>query len=129
MPDTYDYRISAVSSGSMVKLENLATPVDYPKGTFTPYSEEMPMVSGIVRGVGYPVATWNWNVLTRSQRDMLRTFCPGKSAFVYIRTKTMDSSDSYANYYGVMVWPTQQEERDTERRMNLSITFKYLVAV
>lgn len=127
MPDSFDFRISTVSSGSMVKLENLATPVDYPKSTYTPYSDEAPMVSGIVRGIGYPVATWTWGIITRAQRDMLRTFCPGKSAWVYIRTRTMDSSDSYANFYGVMVWPTQQEERDIERRINLSITFKFLV--
>lgn len=127
-PDTYDYQIG-VASGSMVKLELLATPVSYPKGFYRPYSEEKQLISGLVRGVGYPVATWQWDVLPRAERDMLRTFCPGQSANVYIRTKTMDSSDSYANYAAVMVWPTQEEQRDFQRRTVFKIEFRFLVAV
>ena len=77
--------------------------------------------------MGFPVATWSWDVLTRAHRDALRVYCPGMSSAVYIRTKTMDSSDSYANFNAVMVWPTQDEERDTERRIKLKITFRFLV--
>jgi hypothetical protein len=133
MPDVYDYQIGLVS-GSMLKLENLvtagsSTPVTYPKSTFTPYSEEQPLVSGLVRGVGYPTCTWIWSVIPRIERDALRQYCTGKSASVSIKTKTMDSSDSYHTYNCVMVWPTQEEERDAERRVQLKITFKTMVFV
>lgn len=131
--DTYDYRIG-VSSGSMVLLASLttsgsSTPVPYPKSTFMPYSDEQELVSGLVRGVGYPVAVWIWGVVTRVERDALRQFCTGKSSAVYIRTKTMDSADSYHTYSAVMVWPTQEEERDTQARLQLKITFKRLVLI
>lgn len=129
-PDTFDYQIG-LTSGSMVKLENIvisgsAVPVSYPKSTFMPYSDEVDMVSGLVRGVGYPRASWIWGVITREERDALRTFCPGKSAWVYIRTKTMDTADSYHTYRAVMVWDTQQEQRDTQRRINLKIEFRVM---
>lgn len=132
-PDTYDYQIG-VSSGSMMKLESLVISgstvvVPYPKSTFIPYSEEQQLVSGLVRGVGYPQATWIWGVTTREERDALRTFCTGKSASVYIKTKTMDSADSYHTYTGVMVWPTQEEERDVQRRTELKILFRRLVLI
>jgi hypothetical protein len=125
-PDTYDYQIG-VTSGSMVKLESLTTPVSYPKSTFTPYVDKVKLVSGMVRGLGYPKCTWFWGVITREERDQLRSFCVGQSARVFIRTKTMDTADSYANYSAVMVWDTLEEERDTQRRVNLKIDFENLV--
>lgn len=132
-PDTLDYRIG-VSSGSMMQLGALVVSgstveVSYPKSTYTPYSSEQQLVSGLVRGVGYPVVTWIWGIITREERDALRSFCPGKSANVYIRTKTMDSSDSYGDFSAVMVWNTQEEERDTQRRPNFKITFQTLIPV
>jgi hypothetical protein len=128
MTDIYDYQIGS-TSGSMLKLENLSlsgspSPVDYPRSTMKPYADTLPLVSGQVRGLGYPTTTWMWGVITRAQRDTLRQFCPGQSATVYIRTKTMDSGDAYGNYSAVMVWPTQEEERDSTRRMDLKIVFK-----
>ncbi len=134
-PDIIDYRIG-LTSGSMASLDSIPSPsgsgvvsVTPPKSTFTPYSDEQQLVSGLVRGVGYPKAVWIWNVLTREERDALRQYCPGKSANVYIKTKTMDSSDSYHTYAAVMVWPTQEEQRDFQRRLEFKITFQTLVFV
>ena len=130
-----DYKIGLVSSGSAfpnlnaIVISGSTVSVSYPKSTYTPYSSEQQLVSGLVRGVGYPTATWIWNVITREERDALRTFCPGKSANVYIRTKTMDSADSYQSFSAVMVWSTQEEERDTQRRVQFKITFQKLVPV
>ena len=64
-PESYDYQIG-LSSGSTVKLGSLvisvsAVPVSYPKSTFMPYAEEQALVSGLVRGVGFPTATWIWS--------------------------------------------------------------------
>ena len=116
----------------MVKLENIvlsgsAVNVSYPKSTYMPYANEQKMVSGLVRGVGFPTATWIWSVISRQERDALRQYCPGKSAAVYIRTKTMDTADSYHTFSCVMVWPTQDEERDSQRRIQFKITFQTMV--
>ena len=130
-----DYKIGLVSSGSaFMNLSALVVSgstvnVSYPKSIYTPYSSEQQLVSGLVRGVGYPTATWIWAVITREERDALRTFCPGKSANVYIRTKTMDSADSYKSFSAVMVWNTQEEERDIQRRVQFKITFQRLIPV
>jgi hypothetical protein len=136
IPDyTPDYKIGLTSSGSgfmnlsALVVSGSTVSVSYPKSTFTPYSSEQQLVSGLVRGVGYPVATWNWGAITREERDALRSFCPHKSASVYIRTKTMDSADSYKSYSAVMVWDTDNEQRDTQRRLQFKITFQRMVGL
>lgn len=136
IPDyTPDYKIGLVSSGSgLMSLSALVVSgstvsVSYPKSTYTPYSSEQQLVSGLVRGVGYPTATWIWSVITREERDALRSFCPNKSASVYIRTKTMDSADSYKTFSAVMVWDTENEQRDTQRRVEFKVMFQRMVAL
>jgi hypothetical protein len=130
-----DYKIGLVSSGSgLMSLSALVVSgstvsVSYPKSTYTPYSSEQQLVSGLVRGVGYPTATWIWSVITREERDALRFFCPNKSASVYIRTKTMDSADSYKTFSAVMVWDTENEQRDTQRRVEFKVMFQRMVAL
>ena len=134
-PDIDDYQIG-LSSGSMVSLANIpavsgsgTVNVDPPRSTFTPYMDEQQLVSGQVRGVGYPRATWIWDSISREARDALRQYCPGKSASVYIKTKTMDSSDSYHIYSAIMVWPTQEEPRNFQRRIDLKIAFQTVVFI
>jgi hypothetical protein len=127
-PDSYLYAIG-LSSGSMTLLSALSTPVDQPKGDYMPYSAEQVLVSGLVRGTGLPVDTWHWDVLPREQRDMLRTFCPGKSAQVYITTKTKDMTDSYHTFQAIMVWPTDKEVRDVQRRTDFAIKFQSMVFI
>lgn len=132
-PDAYDYQIG-FASGSMVLLENVAVsgsnvPVSYPKSTFQPYADQVDLVSGLVRGLGWPRAVWIWSVLSREERDALRQYCPGKSADIYIRTKTMDTADVYHTYSAVMVWPTQDEERDWTRRLGFKIEFRKMVLI
>jgi hypothetical protein len=118
------------TQATLTNLANLTTPVPEPKSTYRPYADVKPLASGGVRGVGFPVATWYWDILTRAQRDQLRIFCSGQSAAVWIRTKTMDSSDTYRLYQAVMVWATQEEEREMgHRRTQLQITFQAMVEV
>ncbi len=126
MPDIMDFQIG-LASGSMVRLDLLTVPVDPPKSTLQQYADKIKLVSGLYRGLGFPTATWIWATIPRNQRDQLRSFCPGQSAWVYIRTRTMDNSDSFATYYAVMLWPIQDEARDAERRMTLTIKFENLV--
>lgn len=122
----YSYGISS-SSSQITLLGSLTTPVTPPKSIFRPFSLQIPLGDGTVRGAGWATAIWHWDVLSRAERDMLRTFCTGQSASVWIQTRTMDTADSYAVYSAVMVWPIVSEERDTGRRMRFDIEFRKLV--
>ena len=122
------FGIGSTQAG-ITALSALATPVMDPKSTFSPYSQDIRLGDGTVRGSGWATAIWSWAFLPRAARDQLRTFCPGKSAVVYIWTRTMDSSDVFGAYQAVMVWPTDSETRDFTRRTDFKIQFQRLVVL
>ena len=126
---TYDYQIGA-SYGALANVEGLSTPVPAPKSSYRPYASSVPLGDGSFRGTGYPVATWRFGYLTAAQRNMLRTFCTGKSASVYIKTRITDAvsgaSDAYKIFTAIMVWP-DEEERQAGRRLEFEIEFRHLV--
>lgn len=97
-----------------------------PRSVARPWEEVKDTGDGLARGLGRPAATWNWNFISRQQRDALRTYCTGKSARVYIRTRMNDSADAYLTYLAAMMWP-DTEDRQTGRRINFTLEFRDLV--
>ena len=110
----------------MVNVETLG--LEPPKSAFLPWLESVNLGNGRARGAGRPKALWTWGFTTRAQRDILRAFCTGKSAAVFIRTRKNDTADAYVTYSGVLIWP-DSEERDAGRRINFSIEFRGLIAL
>lgn len=128
MANLYSYEIGT-TAGNMVNVETLANgTMPAPKATWRPYTELRTLGNLDVRGVGYPVVTWTWGILTRAQRDALRTYCTGASAAVYIKTQGIDNSDAYLTVTAFMVWP-EEEQRDATRRKEFSIEFRKPVSV
>lgn len=119
---TYGYKIGT-SVATLTNLESLSTPVRPPKYTFRPCAEVRKLVSGLARGVGWPVATWRFSQITTRERDMLRTFCGGTSARVYITTRTNDSADGYKTFLATMIWPTQNEDYEAHYRKEFVVEF------
>ena len=120
----YQYEIGSTYAG-MQNVEELSTPIHAPKSTFKQYSKTLRLGNGTTRGAGWPVATWRFGFLSRAQRDQLKTFCPGASAVVYIKTRKNDNDD-YQVYRAVMVWP-EEEEKFAGRRLDFVIEFRDLV--
>lgn len=116
-----------LTQGGLVNLDILATPVVPPKWFYSSFVEAIPLGSGAVRGMGAPTATWRWGFIKKAQRDMLRTFCPGASAAVCIRTYTTESLDSAKEFSCDMFWPTDAEEVNAGRRLDFTIEFRNLV--
>ncbi len=122
-----DFKIGTTLAG-MTNIETLTTPLPVPRAVFKEYAEYISAASGRTYGRGYPSCQWIFSLLTSAQRQQLKTFCPGASAAVYIRTLT--NSDTYANFQAVMHWP-EEEERDPSKRrdrLELTILFTHLVA-
>jgi hypothetical protein len=133
MPDTY---MIGTTYGGLTALSSLATPVRLPKYSYMEYSKPLPLGSGLVRGGGWATAEWHWDVISAAERDMLKTFCTGASAFVYIMTRRNVNTgsgsalvvDSYLPFYCVMVFPVPQGERDfTGIRKDFTIKFHALI--
>ncbi|HSW62705.1 MAG TPA: hypothetical protein VLH56_05260 [Dissulfurispiraceae bacterium] len=116
----------ATLAGALTDLGELATPVIEPRSTYQPYAVSHDLGNGMVRGSGYPVATWTWDFISAAERTMLRTYCTGRSSRVQIATK--DDSLAYKAYTAVMVWP-EIEEHFAGRRLNFTIEFHTLVEI
>ncbi len=128
----YQYEIG-LTSGAMTNVENLVTGFPAPKSVFRPYSSYVTLGDGTVKGVGFPEAEWKWgflkwNVFGTTYRDALSSIITIPSSFVYIKTRKNDSSDSYVTYYAIAVWP-KEENRESERRIDFTILFKFLKVV
>ncbi len=116
-----EFAIGTTLAG-MQALSAMSIPA--PQSTFRPYSTDIRLGDGTMRGMGFPVATWHWGFLSAAQRDVLKAFCAGQSALVYLRT-TKDNM-VFDDYQAVMVWPTE-EERAAGRVLDFTLEFHRLV--
>ncbi len=130
IPQT-SYAIAAYASGSAA-VQNVEADGSgnyaAPKFLWKPYTKPTVLGDGTVRGAGWAEVVWSWDVMTETQRNWLRAFCPAQSADVWIKTPTFDNSGAFVTYHAVMVWPTDSEERDAKRRVKFQIKFQRLTS-
>ena len=118
------------SVGTLTTLDALSTPVHDPAAvTFYPYSEVLRTVDGASTSRGKPYCTLYWKVITRTQRDMLRTYCTGTFALVYFTLPTNDSNLTVANYTGDMTWPLTEKYYNRDLITDFTIPIYNLVAL
>jgi hypothetical protein len=121
-----DFEIGTTLMG-MTNIEQLSTPLTAPKSAYLPYARTANKGSGGTRGIGSPVAQWMFALLSAAQLNQLKTFCPGASADVYIRTKLDD--DTYADFSGKMIWPNEPQDRWYGERKNFTVVFRNLILI
>ncbi|MGQ9768511.1 MAG: hypothetical protein ACUVSS_14635, partial [Anaerolineae bacterium] len=98
------------------------------RSVFIEYTREYDKADGQVGGDGYPTAIWTFDLLTPEQVAKLRTYCPGKSASVYIRTRA--PNEQFVKYVAIMIWPSDlMKKRLAGRYLDVEIHFRRLVAV
>ncbi len=113
------------SEGGMTALDSLTTPVPWPQHDFMPFARNVNLGTGGTRGLGSPVATWKFNILSLAEYNQLRSFCSGTSVTIYIRTKVDD--DTYANFQAKLIWPNEGQGRWFGNRKDLVLTFRNMV--
>ena len=113
--------------GGLTNIEALSEPLPLPKSNYLPYARTPNKGNGGTRGVGSPIAQWAFGVLTVEQYNQLKTFCPGSSADIYIRTKLDD--DTYADFQAKMIWPNDPQDRWYEHRKNFTVIFRNLILI
>jgi hypothetical protein len=121
-----DFEIGA-TEGGMTNIEALSEPLPPPKSNYLPYARTPSKGNGGTRGVGSPIAQWVFGVLTVEQYNQLKTFCPGASADVFIRTKLDD--DTYADFEAKMIWPNDPQDRWYAHRKSFTINFRNLILI
>ena len=115
------------TEGGMTNVELLTTPLQAPKSNYFPYARVASKGNGGARGIGSPVATWMFPLLSAAEYSQLKTFCPGASADVFIRTKL--DNDTYADFEAKMIWPNEPQDRTYSIRKNFTVIFRNLILI
>ena len=122
MPNPDYLHSIGLTEGGMVTLTSLG--ITNPEPDFTNELDEIVTLSKEVIANGSQTETWYCTFMKMDKRDILRTYCTGKSNYVYI--KTLDNEEVYQTYYCLMVWPTR-EKQVVGRVLDFSIKFLFLV--
>lgn len=134
------FKLAALSTGSdpddwdtldtLLSLNNV--PVE-PEWTYQPYSEIAKTLAGSGYGRGFAIATWHLNIAHNTQRTILRTFCPGTSAEVYLSTPTNEDDTNgdpvFKDFRATMHWMAGQEDKQIRHTLGIDLTFTHLVEV
>jgi hypothetical protein len=118
------YQIGSTRAG-MVSLESLgltqpskAQPVDY--------LSYLDLGNGQRRGAGSLQTSWRFAYLTAAQLSVLRGYCSGSSAAVYIQTL---AGDGTYRYYSAVMLMAQPQEPKTDALLDYVIEYRNLVEV
>ncbi len=117
----YSYELSTTST--LTNVENFTTPIHPPRGRFYEAGTFADKLDGHQAGAGFPLAIWQFDILTQAMVNALRTICPGYSAEVYLRTRKLDGTFGY--YTGIMIWPGQQMDSRNFRGRYLGIEIQF----
>lgn len=113
------YKIGTANTVDDFKLLSDWEVVD-PQSDFFEYSTTAKMANGVIRGLGYPRATWHYGYLTSAQYEIMRDFCSGASANVYIATMINDGT--FSAYSAVMSVP---ENYTIRAGTYIDVTFQF----
>jgi len=95
-----DYAIgAAINSVQSFADLGLVAPYQEP---YVPYGVEVDASDGLIYGHGFPITALRWGVISQADRDLLKTYCPGKSVIVYVRVRDDDWVFSYCK--AAMIW-------------------------
>jgi hypothetical protein len=124
----YEYSIATAAAGvgGLATLSSLG--VFNPASDPLPYSVELTLGDGSVRGLGWATTRWHWGFVTLAQWNTLRAYCPGKSADVVIRTYSVDDKQTWTNYSAKMIWPTGGMFT-AQKVIDFTLQFQALVAI
>jgi hypothetical protein len=125
-----DFKLGTYAGGTagMTAFSAMGTPLKEPGQTvYQPYQTSERMASGNSVGRGFPSVTMYFTALTRAQRDMLRTFCPGASGTVYVYIPGNDSNQTFITRRGIMHWPVGEKWK-VSIVQDMTIQITHLVA-
>lgn len=112
---------------SAISLELLsAHNIKEPLPEFINEAETVTTAQKTIESVGSMSANWHWGFMKKADRDFLRTYCPGKSNYVYFSIQ--DNELDWGIYYGLMVWPANERPQNN-RVLDFTVLFTYMTKV
>lgn len=101
--------------------------VPEPRSEYKPFAIAVQTGGLGVLGQGFPTDLWDWNMIREPARAVLKGFCPGLSAQVYVRTYNDSlATPAWEVYRARMLWTPEAEDRQNNARLKLMIRFRLL---
>jgi hypothetical protein len=89
------------SLGTLQTFHELGLMAPYQE-PYVPYSVEVEAGDALVYGHGWATTGLHWGFISQTDRNLLKSYCPGKSAIVYIRLR--DDDWDWCVCKAVMLW-------------------------
>lgn len=125
-----DFKIGT-TLGGIVTLASLG--ITNPHPIYGTGVQSIKLGNNAARTIGRPVLLWAWGFISQQERDTLRTYIPGASAQLYVRSVTTEKISSVPNaaqtFLSQAWWPAPNQPEDPQagRRLEFVITFRQLV--
>jgi len=100
----HDYRIGSAPN-LMQSFGELGIEAPFQEA-YAPFTVEAPAHDARVYGHGFEATALRWGFVTQAQRNTLKSYCPGKSAVVYMRLRDDDWDLVYVK--ANMIWQEEQ---------------------
>jgi hypothetical protein len=121
----YEFKIGT-TEGGMVDIYTLANAA--PHAGYRPYSQVLRTAAGTQKGVGFPLVTWHWDVITVAERDeLIGDLGDDLSAARFIRTRLPDNT--FATFECIMHRPTGEEDLQAGRILDFDIEFTHCILI
>ncbi len=115
-------------------LPNYGKPI-YPDWSYLPFSGVDKLGSAKLRGQGFAVVKWRWNIIHDIHRETLRAYCPSPAlsadpVFIYTPVnETSSGAKTWKAFQTVMNWTPEDENKQAGKTLGLIIVFTNLVEV
>jgi len=76
------------------------------QGAYVPFTVLAPAHDALVYGHGFEATALHWGFISQAQRNTLKSYCPGKSAVVFMRVRDDDWQWVYIKAH--MIWQEEQ---------------------
>jgi hypothetical protein len=116
----FGFMIGTSSSG-MINVESLPIPCLVGMWEYKSAQEFSLRADMSTQMFGPASVTWTQAIVSATQRNQWRIFCPSASANVYIKTRVNDDSN-YHTFPATMTWP-ETESHQAGRVLNLVLNF------
>lgn len=100
---TIDYQVGSLAGGAGAMGSVLTVAGCWPENDFEPWAVDYWRSTGGSYGQGYPRDAWLFKGIAQAGVQALRLLIPGKSAQLYMRTRT-DDEDTFKTFLGWAHW-------------------------
>lgn len=118
----YNFEIGT-SLGSMANIETVVTNPPF-QDTYVTGRLVLDQADGLVSAHGWDETAWRWGFITQTDYNALKTYCPNKSAELFVRVRGGTGAFVYCK--AVMIWPQEPQPPIVGRILDFGVDLRII---